>query len=218
LSTCGFLFHFLLQPLHYNLLYDTFRSNNSSNNNYVSVIQICFLNLTAHKALVLYQHALIAVTNNANSVLLISAQQLRVFVHSLQIIVIFTFFNHNVLFVQRWILRQQILSHQPLYINAILIQRSDVLISDNCTNCQKHDIMLFLECHYISKHFRRCYSNCKWCDHAACYFIHNNNVVIVISNDNNDNDEADESEQVSQQQQIASALLLMKVVVINLNS
>jgi len=200
------------------LLYDTFSSNNSSNNNYVSVVQICFSDLTACRTFVLYQHTLIAAANDANSVLLINAQQLRAFIHSFQIIVILALFDHDVFFVQRWILRQQVLSHQSLYINEILIQRSDVLISDSCTDCQKHSMMLFLKCCHMSEHFKRCYSNCKWCDHAAHCFIHNNDVVIVISDDNDDNDEVNESKQVSQQQQIASALLLTEVVVINLNS
>ena len=50
------------------------------------------------------------------------------------------------------------------------------------------------------KHFKECYSNCKWCDHAACCFVCNNDVVIVILNDNDDNDEISEDEWVSQQQ------------------
>ena len=148
--TCDFLFCFLLQPLHHNLLYvkfslidtfqhwllyDTFSSNNNSNNNHVSVIQICFLNLTAHRAFILYQCALVTAANNANSVLSVDAQQQRIFVHSSQIIVIFVLSDCNVFFVQKQILRQQILSHQSSYINAILIQRSDVLISDSCKDC-----------------------------------------------------------------------------------
>ena len=187
----------LIDTFQHWLLYDTFSSNNSSNNNYVSVIQICFSDLTACKALILYQCVLVTAADDANSVLLIDAQQLHTFVHSSQIIVIFALSDHNVFFIQRWILRQQVLSHQSSYINAILIQRSDVLISDSCTDCQKCSMTLFSKCHHMSEHFERCYSNCKWCDHAAHCSVHNNDVVIVILNDNDDNDEVSENEQVS---------------------
>ncbi len=233
MSTCGFLFHFLLQSLHHNLSYvkfslidtfqhwlsyDTFSNNNSSNNNHVSVIQICFSDLTAHRAFILYQCVLVTAANNVNSVLSVDAQQLCIFVHSSQIIVILVLSDHNVFFIWEQILRQQILSYWSLYINVILIQRNDVLVSDSCTNCQKCDMMLFLKCCHTSEHFKRCYDNCKWHDHTAHCSVCNNNVVIVILNDNDDNNKASENEQVSQQQQIVSALLSVKTVVINLNS
>jgi len=208
----------LIDIFQHQLLYNTFSSNNSSNNNHVSVVQICFSNLTAWRALILYQCALIAATDNANSVLSVNVQQLCIFIHSSQIIVFFTLSYHNVLFVQRQILRQQVLSHQSLYINAILIQKSNVLVSDSCTDCQKHNMALFLKCHHMSKHFKECCSNCKWHDHTAHCSVCNNDVVIVILNDNDDNNKADESEQVSQQQQIASASLLTEAVCHELNS
>ena len=151
----------LIDTFQHWLLYDTFSSNNSSNNYHVSVVQFCFSDLTACRTFILYQHNFAAAANDANSVLSVNAQQLCVFVHFSQIIVIFALFNHNVLFVQRQILKQQVLSHQSSYINAILIQRSDVLISDSCTDCQKHSMTLFSECHHTSKHFRKCYNNCK---------------------------------------------------------
>ncbi len=212
MSTCGFLFCFLLQFLHHNLLYvkfslidtfqhwllyNTFSSNNSSNNNHVSVIQICFSDLTKHRALVLYQCVLITAANNANSVLSVSTQQLCIFIHSSQIIVILVFSDCDVFFIQRQILRQQVLSHWSSYINVILIQKSDVLISDDCTDCQKCSMTIFSECCYMSKHFKECCNNCKWCDHTAHCSVHNNDVVIVILNDNDDNDEVNESEWVS---------------------
>ncbi len=49
----------------------------------------------------------------------------------------------------------------------------------------------------MSKHFKECCDNCKWCDHTAHCSVHNNDVVIVIFNDNDDNDEVNESEWVS---------------------
>ena len=74
----------LIDTFQHWLPYDTFSSNNSSNNNYVSVVQICFSDLTACRTLILYQCVLTAAANDANSVLLIDAQQLRIFVHFLK--------------------------------------------------------------------------------------------------------------------------------------
>ena len=80
------------------------------------------------------------------------------------------------------------------HINAILIQRSGVLVSDSCTDCQKRSMTFFSKCRCTSEHFKRCCSNCKWRDHAAHCFVCNNDVVIVILNDNDDNNEVSESE------------------------
>ena len=215
--TISYMWKFsLIDTFQHWLLYNTFSSNNSSNNNYVSVVQICFSDLTACRTLILYQCVLTAAANDANSVLLINVQQLCVFVHSSQIIVIFAFSDCDVLFVQRQILRQQVLSHQSLYINAILIQRSDVLISDSCTDCQKCSMVLFSECCCTLKHFDKCCDNCKWCDHAAHCFIHNNDVLIVILNNENNNS-TDESEHVAKLRWIALILLSAEAVVINLD-
>ena len=121
--------------------------------------------------------------------------------------------NVNVLFVQLCIMLNQMRTHQLLYINAILIQSQDVLISDGCTNCQTHSMTLFSECHCTSEHFDECCSNFKWHDHAACYFIRNNDILIVILNDENNNNDVNESEPAAQSRRITS-VLLMRVVVI----
>ncbi len=130
--------------------------------------------------------------------------------------IILALFNDNILFVQICITSQQIRTHWLLYINAILIQSQDMLISDSYTDCQKCNMMLFSECCHTSEHFNECYSNCKWHDHAAHCFVHNNDVLIVILNDENNNS-INENEHIAKLRQITSVLLLVEMVVIDLN-
>jgi len=133
-----------------------------------------------------------------------------------QTMIILALLSDNVLFVQTHITLQQMRIHQLSYINVILIQSWDVLISDDCTDCQKHSMMLFLKCCYMSKHFNECCNNCKWHDHAACCSVCNNDVFIVILNDENNNS-ADESECIAKSRQITLILLSAKTVIIDLN-
>ncbi len=91
-----------------------------------------------------------------------------------------------------------------------------MLISDSCTDCQKHSMTLFLKCHCTSKHFSECCDNCKWCDHAAYYSVHNNDVLIVIS-DNENNDNADKNKHIAKSRQLASTSSLTEVVIIDLD-
>jgi len=229
------LFFFLLQLLHCHLsyvksllintfqhwlLYNKLSSNNNINNyHHVSVIQVCVLKLTTCRALVLYNTYIITfvcVNADVNSVLEVDQQQLALYTHFSQTMVILALLNDNVLFVQNCITLQQMRTHQSLYINAILIQSQSVLISDSCINCQKCSMTLFLKCHYTSEHFSKCYDNCKWCDHAVCCSVCNDDVLIIILNDEN-NDDINENKHVVKLRQIASISLLVRAVVINLN-
>jgi len=194
-------------------------SNNNNNNNNVSVIQIHVSKLTVHKALILYDvyvAALTFVTVNDDLVLFVDQQQLILYAHFSQTMIILMLLNVNVLFVQLHITLNQMRTHQLLYINAILIQSQDVLISVNCINCQKHSMTLFLKCCCMSEHFNECYNNCKWHDHTVCCFICNNNVLIVIS-DNENNNSVNENEHAAQSKQI-TLMLLMRTVIIYINS
>jgi len=107
------------------LSYDKLSSNNiNNNNNNVSVIQICVLKLTAHRALILYNvyvAVLVLVAVDVDSVLFVDQQQLTQYTHSSQTRVIFVLFSVNVLFVQLCITLNQMRTHWLLYINAILI-------------------------------------------------------------------------------------------------
>jgi len=196
------------------LLYNKLSSNNNNNNN-VSVVQIHVSELTAHRVFVLYDTyivTLILVTADDDSVLFVDQQQLAQYTHFSQTMIILVLLSVNVLFVQLYITLNQMRTHQLLYINVILIQSQDVLISADCINCQTHDMTFFLKCHCTSKHFSECCGNCKWCDHTACCFVCNNDVLIVIS-DNENNNNVNENEHAAQLRQITS-VLLMRVIVI----
>jgi len=142
----------------------TLSSNNNNNYHYVSVIQICVSELTTCKTLVLYNTYIVVLVFtdiDVNSVLKVDQQQLALYAHFSQTMIILSLLSDNVLFVQTHITLQQMRTHQLSYINTILIQSQNVLISDSCTDCQKHSMMSFLQCCCTSKHFSECCSNCK---------------------------------------------------------
>ncbi len=197
------------------LLYNKRSSNNINNNNNVSVIQVCISELTAHRALILYNvyvAALTLVTVDEDSVLFVDQQQLTQYTHSSQTRGILMLFDVNVLFVQLCILLNQMRTHQSSYINVILIQSQSVLISVSCTNCQTCSMTLFLKCCHTSEHFNECCSNCKWHDHAAHCSVCNNDVLIVILNNENNNN-VNENEPAAQLRRITSVLLTEVVVI-----
>jgi len=68
-----------------------------------------------------YIAAFVCVNTDVNPVLEVNQQQLALYVHSSQTMIILTLLSDNVLFVQICITLQQIETHQLLYINAILI-------------------------------------------------------------------------------------------------
>jgi len=145
-------------------LYDKLSSNNINNNNNVNVVQIHISELTAHRALILYNVYVVTLTLAAadeDSVLFVDQQQLAQYTYSSQTRDIFMLPDVNILFVQLCILLNQMRTHQLSYINVILIQSQGVLISADCTNCQTHSMTLFLKCHHMSKHFDECCDNCK---------------------------------------------------------
>ena len=121
------------------LSYDKLSSNNiNNNNNYVSVIQICVSELTAHRVLILYNAyiaVLVLAAADEDSVLFVDQQQLTQYTHFSQTRVILMLFSVNVLFIQLHITLNQVRTHQSLYINAILIQNQDVLIPAGCAKC-----------------------------------------------------------------------------------
>ncbi len=229
------LFFFLLQLLHsyflyvksllidtfqHWLLYDKLNSNNNNNNHhYVSVIQVYVSELITCRILILYNAyitVLVLVNINADSVLWVDQQQLALYAHFSQTMVILALLSDNILFVWNCTTSTQIRTHQLSYINAILIQSQGVLISVSCINCHKCSMTLFLKCHCTSKHFSECCSNCKWHDHTAHCFVCNNDVLIVIS-DNKNNNSVNEGEHIARSRHIALTSLSAEVVVIDLN-
>jgi len=107
------------------LSYDKLSSNNNNNYHHVNVIQICVSELTTCRALILYNTyivTLILTDISVNSVLEVNQQQLALYTHSSQTMIILTLSDDNVLFVWICITLQQVRIYQLLYINAILIQ------------------------------------------------------------------------------------------------
>jgi len=78
-----------------------------------------------------YVVAFVFADTDVNSVLEVDQQQLALYAHFSQTMVILALLNNNVLFVQICITLQQMRIYQLLYINAILIQSQNVLISDS---------------------------------------------------------------------------------------
>jgi len=78
-----------------------------------------------------YVVALVLTDTDVNFVLEVDQQQLALYTHFLQTMVILALLNDNVLFVQICITLQQMRTHQLLYINVILIQSQGMLISDS---------------------------------------------------------------------------------------
>jgi len=74
-------------------------------------------------------------TADDDSVLFVDQQQLTQYAHFSQTMIILALPDVNVLFVQLCITLNQVRTHQLSYINVILIQSQDVLISVSCINC-----------------------------------------------------------------------------------
>jgi len=97
-------------------LYNKLNSNNinNNNNNNISVIQICVSELTAHRALILYNvyvAVLTLATADEDSVLFVDQQQLTQYTYSSQTRVILALLSVNVSFVQLCIMSDQVRTH-----------------------------------------------------------------------------------------------------------
>ena len=77
--------------------------------------------MNANNALVLWQAAVAAAAPNAHPVLPVGGQQLGAWVHSAQGLAVLALPGRDVPFVRGAITGQQVLTHRPSYINAILI-------------------------------------------------------------------------------------------------
>jgi len=107
------------------LLYNKLSSNNNNNYHHISVVQVCVSELTTCRVFVLYNTYIVVLTfadTDVNSVLEIDQQQLALYAHFSQTMIIFTLSDDNVLFVWVCITLQQMRIYWSLYINTILIQ------------------------------------------------------------------------------------------------
>jgi hypothetical protein len=83
---------------------------------------------------------------------------------------------------------QQVSSHRPSYINAILIQRASTSQNPACLQCQRRGMRPFLECRRTPGHFGGCCGNCKWRDHGSQCTIRDAKQRDVESSSDDDSD------------------------------
>jgi hypothetical protein len=100
-------------------------------------------------------------------VLLVLGQQLAPLCHNALQQAVLALPGQDVPFVRGAISPQQVASHRPSYINAILIQRAGVLVPGTCLECQRRGLRPFPECRFVRGHFGSACGNCKWRDHGA---------------------------------------------------
>ena len=101
-------------------------------------------------------------------VLLVGGNQLTPYVHSAPGRRLLALPGRNVSVVRGSITPQQIDTHRPSYINAILIQSRGRAMGQPCEACRRSRTgpRPFPECHRAFGHFGGACANCKWRDHA----------------------------------------------------
>ncbi|EFW20818.1 conserved hypothetical protein [Coccidioides posadasii str. Silveira] len=133
--------------------------------------------------------------NVAHRILFVAGQQLSPFAHSPQARAVLALPGQDVPFVRGSMNEYQVLSHQPSYINAILIQSHGRPKVQACIACRGGPgLCLFPECCWLPGHFSRACGNCKWCDHASCCSIQDGEDAVEVI-EIVDSDEEDGSQQ-----------------------
>ena len=99
-------------------------------------------------------------------------QQLAPFVHSRQALAVLALPGQDVDFVRGAISGNQIVTHRPSYINAILIQSRGQALPRACNQCLgRPGLRPFPVCLRVPGHFQGCCGNCKLREHGArCSF------------------------------------------------
>lgn len=124
--------------------------------------------LTVDRALVLaVNNAVAAAAPGANPVLQVGGQELASFCHNSRQRAVLALPGRGVAYAVGSITPQQVMTHRPSYVNAILIQSRGVVSSPPCTECSRRGLRPFPECIRLERHFGNCCGNCKWRDHAA---------------------------------------------------
>ena len=116
----------------------------------------------------------------------VGGQQLAPFCHNDLQRAVLALPGSNVLIVRGRLTPNQVGSHRPSYINAILIQSREVLRKGNdaCIDCRTNPNRgPFPFCHSLPWHFGGCCGNFKWRDHAARCSLVRGPVNIVDSDD-----------------------------------
>jgi hypothetical protein len=139
------------------------------------------------RALVLYNAAVANASAGQNPVLVVGGQQMAAFIHSPQGRAVLALPGRDVVFVPGAITPNQVRSHRPSYINAILIQSRGNMVPGLCTACQtpRPGLRPFPECRRVPGHFGGCCGNCKWRDHASKCFVRDD-IIVELSDDDYD--------------------------------
>ena len=106
------------------------------------------------------------------------------FIHSPQGRAVLLLPGRDVVFVREAITPNQVSTHRPSYINAILIQSHGIMVPGQCTSCReaRRGPRPFPECRRVPGHFGGCCGNYKWRDHAAKCFVRDD-IIVDISDD-----------------------------------
>ena len=138
-----------------------------------------------HRALVLYNAAVANASAGQNPVLVVGGQQMAAWVHSPQGRAVLALPGQDVVFVRGAITPNQVASHRPSYINAILIQSRGNVVLNPCTACQGlcPGLRPFPECRRLPGHFGGCCGNCKWRDHALKCSVRDDRIVELSDDD-----------------------------------
>lgn len=125
--------------------------------------------LTLSRALILYNAALAVAVADQNPVLLVGQQQMATFVHNTVGRAVLALPGQDVEFVRGSITPNQVGSHRPSYINAILIQSRGAAAQPACGACAaaRPGLRPFPECRRVAGHFGGACANCKWRDHGS---------------------------------------------------
>lgn len=97
----------------------------------------------------------------------IGGQELAVACHNVLQRAVFVMPGLNVPYVAGAITPNQIMSHRPSYINALLIQSRGTPSATPCTECSRRGSGPFLACVKLHGHFGGACGSCKWRDHAV---------------------------------------------------
>lgn len=148
------------------------------------------------RALVLYDAlaAALAVAAQGDPILRVGGQVLGPLCHNNLQQTVLAMPGRDVRFVRGSITQQQVRTHRPSYVNAILIQSRGSLVPGGCSRCRRSPQLRrpFPECRRVVGHFGGCCGNCKWRDHAARCVVREAEVVDLVSSDDDDSPDDDD--------------------------
>jgi hypothetical protein len=115
------------------------------------------LTVSYDRALVLFNAAnaaLAAAPPGGNPILTIGGQQMAPLCHNALQQTVLALPGRNVSFVRGRITPQQLMTHRPSYVNALLIQSRGVVSAQLCTECSRRGLSPFPDCVSLPATFR----------------------------------------------------------------